>query len=250
MPKLTGKVAVITGGNSGMGLETARLFVKEGALVVITGRRQKELDEAVKSIGGTIQAFVSDISNLDDMKRLHDFVKEKFGRVDVVFANAGGGLLGPFGTISEQDFDKTVSVNLKGTFFSVQSLLPLIPDGGSVILNASIAATKGFPAFTVYSATKAAIRSFARTWTTDLASRRIRVNTLSPGNVVTPILMNAAGMTQEQSDAFWKTEGPKSPLGRAGKPEEIATAALFLASDDSSFVTGIDLVVDGGLAQV
>jgi NAD(P)-dependent dehydrogenase (short-subunit alcohol dehydrogenase family) len=250
MAKLAGKVAVITGGNSGMGLETARLFVKEGAVVIITGRRQAELDRAVQTIGGKIHAFAGDISNLDDMNKLHDFVKEQFGRVDIVFANAGGGLLGPFGTITEQDFDKTVTVNLKGTFFSVQSLLPLIPDGGSVILNASIAATKGFPAFTVYSATKAAIRSFARTWTTDLAPRKIRVNTLSPGNVVTPILVNATGMTQQESDAFWKAQGPKAPLGRTGKPEEIATAALFLASDDSSFVTGIDLVVDGGLAQV
>lgn len=250
MAKLVGKVAVITGGNSGMGLATARLFVKEGATVVITGRRQKELDEAVSSIGGSIYAFPGDISSLDDMRKLHDFVKAKLGRVDVLFANAGGGVLGPFGTISERDFDKTVSVNLKGTFFSVQTLLPLISDGGSVILNASIAATKGFPSFTVYSATKAAIRSFARTWTTDLAPRQIRVNTLSPGNIVTPILMNAAGMTQEQSDEFWKTNGPKAPLGRAGTPEEIATAALFLAASDSSYVTGIDLVVDGGQAQV
>jgi NAD(P)-dependent dehydrogenase (short-subunit alcohol dehydrogenase family) len=247
---LAGKVAVVTGGNSGMGLATARLFVQEGAEVVITGRRQKELDAAVKSIGGRIHGFTGDVSKVSDNHRLHDFVKERFGRVNVVFANAGGGVLGSFGTVSEADFDKTVAVNLKGTFFSVQALLPLIPEGGSIILNSSMAATKGQPAFTVYAATKAAIRSFARTWTTDLASRKIRVNSISPGVIVTPILMNAAGFTKEQCDAFWSSEGPKAPIGRAGESDEIAAAALFLGSDESSFVTGIDLPVDGGFAQV
>ena len=249
MNKLTNKVAVITGGNSGMGLATARLFVQEGATVIITGRRERELDDAVRSIGGDIHAFRGDIASLADTERLRAFVQEKFGRVDVVFANAGGGALVPFGKVSEEDFDRTVNLNLKGTFFSVQTLLPLVPDGGSIILNASIAATKGLPSFTVYSATKAAIRSFSRTWTTDLAPRRIRVNTLSPGSIETPILLSA-GFTQEQSDAYWASEGAKAPLGRPGRPEEIATAALFLASDDSSYVTGIDLVVDGGFAQV
>jgi NAD(P)-dependent dehydrogenase (short-subunit alcohol dehydrogenase family) len=249
MGKLDGKIAVITGGNSGMGLATARLFVLEGAEVVITGRRKKELDEAAKSIGRSIHPFVGDVASLADSKKLHDFVQQKFDRLDIVFANAGGGVLQPFGAVREEDFDKTVDLNLKGTFFSVQSLLPLMKNGGSIILNGSIAATKGMPAFTVYSATKAAIRSFARTWTTDLAARNIRVNTLSPGHIVTPILLSA-GMTQAQADDYWESSAKTVPLGRAGRPEEIATVALFLASDDSSYVTGIELPVDGGVAQV
>ena len=249
MGKLTNKVAVITGGNSGMGLATARLFVQEGASVIITGRRQRELDAAVKSIGGNIYAFQSDISSLSDMERLRGFIEKKFGRVDSMFANAGGGVFSPFGSITEADFDRTVSTNMKGTFFSVQTLLPIIANGGSIILNASIAATKGMPSLTVYSATKAAIRSFARTWTSDLAPRKIRVNTLSPGYIVTPVL-RAAGFSQEESDAYWESQGAKTPAGRAGRPEEIAAAVLFLASDDSSYVSGIDLPVDGGVAQV
>lgn len=250
MARLSGKVAVITGGNSGMGLATARLFVEEGADVVITGRRQKETEDAVKSIGGRIHGFTSDIAKLADSQKLHDFVKERFGKVDIIFANAGAGTFGAFGAVSEADFDRTVTVNLKGTFFLVQSLLPLVPNGGSIILSSSIAGTLGLPSFSVYSATKAAIRSFARTWTTDLAPRNIRVNTLSPGHIITPILINSAGMTQEQSDAYWAEEGLKTPIGRAGQPEEIAAAVLFLASDESSYVTGIDLPVDGGVAQV
>ncbi len=250
MNRLQNKVAVITGGNSGMGLATARLFVEEGASVIVTGRRQEELDAAVKSVGGNIDGFRSDVSNLSDMEKLRAFVEKKYGRVDVIFANAGGGTLVPFGKVTEEDFDRTVNVNLKGTFFSVQTLLPLMPNGGSIILNGSIAATKGIPSFTVYSATKAAIRSFARTWTTDLAERKIRVNTLSPGSIVTPILQAAAGFTKEQSDAYWEAEGGKAPAGRPGQPEEIATAALFLASRDSSYVTGTELFVDGGAAQV
>lgn len=250
MAKLNGKIAVVTGANSGMGLAAARLFAQEGAEVVLTGRRQSELDAAVKGIGERAHGFTGDIANLADDQRLHDFVKERFGRVDVVFANAGTGALKPFGAVSEADFDKLVAVNMKGTFFSVQALLPLIPDGGSIILNASIAATKGQPAFTVYAATKAALRSFARTWTTDLSPRKIRVNSLSPGYVVTPILMSVAGLTQEQSDAFYAHEGQKTPAGRPGRAEEVASAALFLASDESSYVTGIDLPVDGGVTQV
>jgi NAD(P)-dependent dehydrogenase (short-subunit alcohol dehydrogenase family) len=249
MGKLNGKVAVITGGSSGMGLATARLFVREGASVVITGRREQELSDAVKSIGGDVTGFQGDIASLADSERLRALVEKKHGRVDVLFANAGGAVPGPFGKVSEADFDKTVGINLKGTFFSVQSLLPLMPDGGSIILNASIAATKGMPAFSVYSATKAAVRSFARTWTTDLAPRRIRVNTLSPGHIVTPVLL-AAGLSQAQSDEYWASAGAKTPHGRTGTVEEIASAVLFLASDDSSYVTGIDLPVDGGVAQV
>jgi NAD(P)-dependent dehydrogenase (short-subunit alcohol dehydrogenase family) len=250
MARLTGKVAVVTGGSSGMGLATARRFVEEGATVIITGRRQGKLEEAVAAIGGAIEGFQADISNLEDLERLRAHVEAKFGRVDVIFANAGGGTLGAFGNVTEADFDRSVATNLKGAFFTVQTLLPLVPDGGSVILNGSIAASRGFPAFTVYSATKAAIRSFARTWTTDLAARKIRVNTLAPGTIITPILSEQAGMSDDQVEGFLAEFAAKTPLGRNGKPEEIASVALFLASDESSFVTGVELHVDGGFAQV
>ncbi len=249
MMKLQNKVAVITGGSSGMGLATAKLFVEEGATVVITGRRQAELDAAASEIGGKVHAVRGDISQLADLEKLRAFVADRLGRIDVLFANAGGGVLGPIGNISEADFDRTIGVNLKGTFFTVQTLLPLITDGGSIILTGSTAGSQGMPAFSVYSATKAGVRSFARTWTTDLASRHIRVNTISPGPIVTPVLV-ASGFTQEQSDAFWATEGAKTPANRPGQPREIATTALFLATDDSSYITGVELFVDGGLAQV
>ncbi|HEY0256586.1 MAG TPA: SDR family oxidoreductase [Candidatus Methylacidiphilales bacterium] len=249
MSKLTGKVAVITGGNSGMGLATARLFVAEGAKVIITGRRQKDLDIAVESIGKNIEGVRGDISNLADLDQLHDLLLKKYGKVDVIFANAGLGKLGPVGSVTEADFDLTFDVNVKGTFFTVQKLLPLVPDGGSIILNTSIAGTSGMEAFSVYSATKAAIRSFARTWTSDLKARKIRVNALSPGPIDTPIL-GKAGLTEEQV-AGWKTSLiSQVPLGRIGHVDEIAKPALFLASDDSSYVTGIELTVDGGMSQI
>lgn len=250
MSKLAGKVAVVTGGSSGMGLATARRFVEEGASVIITGRRQSKLDEAVATIGGEIEGFQADIASLADLERLRAHVEANYGRVDVIFANAGGGTLGAFGEVTEADFDRTVATNLKGTFFTVQTLLPLLPDGGSIILNGSIAASRGLPAFTVYSATKAAIRSFARTWTTDLGHRRIRVNTLAPGTIVTPIMSEQAGFSDAEVEGFYADFEKKTPLGRNGQPDEIASVALFLASDDSSFVTGIELHVDGGFAQV
>jgi NAD(P)-dependent dehydrogenase (short-subunit alcohol dehydrogenase family) len=249
MSKLSGKIAVITGGNSGMGLATARLFAREGAQVIITGRRRKDLDEAVESIGRNIEGVQGDISSLADLDRLHDHVKTKYGRVDIIFANAGLGTITPLGTVSEAEFDQTFDVNVKGTFFTVQKLLPLVPDGGSIILNASIAANGGMEAFSVYSATKAAVRSFARTWTSDLKSRKIRVNALSPGPIDTPIL-GKAGLTEEQV-AGWKASlTSQVPLGRIGHVDEIAKPALFLASDDSSFITGIELTVDGGMSQI
>lgn len=250
MKRLEGKVAVVTGGSSGMGLATAKQFVAEGAKVVITGRRQDRLDEAVSHIGGAIEGFRGDIANLADLERLRAHIAKTHGRIDVIFANAGGGTLGAFGTISETDFDRTVSTNLKGTFFTVQVLLPLVVDGGSIILNGSIAASLGMPAFTVYSATKAAVRSFARTWTTDLAARRIRVNTIAPGTIVTPIMVEQAGFTPEQAEGFYADFATKTPLGRNGDPSEIASVATFLASADSSFITGVELHVDGGYAQV
>jgi NAD(P)-dependent dehydrogenase (short-subunit alcohol dehydrogenase family) len=243
MGKLSGKVAVITGGNSGMGLATASLFVEEGAQVVITGRRKKDTEEAAKSIGKNVEAVAGDVANLADLDKLHDHIAKKYGRVDIVFANAGVGGLIPFGQVTEEQFDQVFDVNVKGTFFTVQKLLDLIPDGGSIILNGSIAGSKGLEAFSAYSATKAALRSFARTWTTDLKARKIRVNVLSPGPIDTGAFVGVADEVKQQFVSL-------IPMGRIGQPREIATAALFLASDDSSFVTGIELFVDGGTAQI
>ncbi len=250
MKRLEGKVAVVTGGSSGMGRATAKQFVAEGATVIITGRRQDRLDEAVAEIGGAIEGFRSDIANLAELELLRAHIADTYGRIDVIFANAGGGRLGAFGGITEADFDRTVATNLKGTFFTVQTLLPLVADGGSIILNGSIAASLGMPAFTVYSATKAAIRSFARTWTTDLAARRIRVNTLAPGTIITPIMTEQAGFSPEQVEGFYAKTAAYTPLGRNGDASEIASVATFLASAESSFITGVELHVDGGYAQV
>jgi NAD(P)-dependent dehydrogenase (short-subunit alcohol dehydrogenase family) len=249
MGKLEGKIAVITGGSSGIGLATAQRFVAEGAQVFITGRRQTELDKAVKLIGKNVTGIQGDVANLADLDRLYAAVKQKAGKVDVVFANAGGGDLAPLGTITEEQFDKTFDSNVKGLLFTVQKALPLLIDGGAVILNASIVSIKGFPAFSVYSATKAAVRSFARGWTTDLKDRKIRVNVISPGPIDTPIL-DGLGGTAEQTTEIKKGLIASVPMGRLGTPDEIAKAAVFLASDDSSFITGIELFVDGGTAQV
>ena len=250
MTRLVGKMALVTGGNSGMGLATARRFVEEGATVIITCRRQGKLDEAVAAIGATIEGFQADIVQLADLERLRAHLESTHGRVNVIFANVGGGALGAFGTVTEADFDRTVATNLNGTFFTVQTLLPLMPDGSSVILNGSIAASRGFPGFTVYSATKAAIRSFARTWTTDLAPRKIRVNTLSPGTILTPILSEQAGMSDDQIAGFLAHSAVNTPLRRNDAPKEIASAAVVPASDNSSFITGVELQIDGGYAQV
>jgi NAD(P)-dependent dehydrogenase (short-subunit alcohol dehydrogenase family) len=247
--KLQGKVAVITGGNSGMGLATAKLFAAEGAKVVITGRRQAELDAAVKEIGASATAVRGDVANLADLDRLYAVVKEKHGKVDIVFANAGAGALVPITEVTEAHFDKLFNINVKGLLFTVQKALPLMPNGGSIILCGSIAGYTGTPAFSVYSATKAAVRSFARSWTNDLKDRKIRVNTLSPGPIDTPIFDTVAH-GKEQVEQIKAGFAAQVPMGRMGRPEEIATVALFLASDDSSFVTGIDLSVDGGMAQV
>jgi NAD(P)-dependent dehydrogenase (short-subunit alcohol dehydrogenase family) len=247
--KLEGKVAVITGGNSGMGLATAQRFVAEGAYVFITGRSQGELDAAVKLIGRNVTAVQGDVSKLADLDRLYATVKEQKGKIDILFANAGAGEYGRLGEISEEHFDKTFNINVKGLLFTVQKALPLFQDGGSIILNASIASIKGMEAFGVYSASKAAVRSFARTWTVDLKSRKIRVNTLSPGPIDTPILKGLAP-TEEDLGQLKANLAAAVPLGRMGSPDEIAKAALFLASDDSSYVTGIELFVDGGMAQI
>ena len=250
MNRLEGKVAVITGGNSGIGHATARRFAEEGAHVFITGRRQNELDAAVRQIGKQATGVQGDVSNLADLDRLYATVKREKGRIDVVFANAGAGdALAPLGAISEELFDTTFSRNVKGLLFTVQKALPLLLDGGSIILNASIAASKGMPGMSVYSATKAAVRFFARGWTVDLKSRKIRVNAISPGPIDTPAVQSM-GLTEAQLEQF-KTEIVGAvPLARMGRADEIASAALFLASDDSSYVTGIELFVDGGMAQI
>jgi NAD(P)-dependent dehydrogenase (short-subunit alcohol dehydrogenase family) len=243
MGKLQGKVAVITGGTSGIGLATAKLFVQEGARVYITGRRQKELDEAVKELGSNITGVQGDVANLADLDRLYTIVSANKQRIDIVFANAGVAAFRALGSVTEEDFDKLFNINVKGTLFTVQKALPLMNDGGSIILTGSVASVKGTPAFWIYGATKAAIRNFVRAWTVELKDRRIRSNVLSPGPIETPI------MGQQPKDSIAKIVST-IPMGRMGESEEVAKAALFLASDDSSFITGIELFVDGGRAQV
>ena len=247
--KLEAKVALITGGNSGIGLATAKQFVNEGAYVFITGRREAELAAAKKQIGKNVTAIQGDVSNLDDLDRLFAQIKKEKGRIDIVFANAGVARYAPIGTITEDFFDSIFDINVKGVLFTVQKALPLLRDGGSIILNASIVASKGLSSNSVYSATKAAVRSFARTWTTDLKDRRIRVNAVSPGPIDTPGLSEllASSETGEQRKKMISTT---VPLGRFGRSEEIAKAVVFLASDDASYITGVELFVDGGFAQV
>jgi NAD(P)-dependent dehydrogenase (short-subunit alcohol dehydrogenase family) len=247
--KLEEKVALITGGNSGIGLATAKQFVNEGAYVFITGRREGELAAAKKQIGKNVTAIQGDVSNLDDLDRLFAQIKKEKGKIDLVFANAGVAKYAPLGTITEDFFDSIFDINVKGVLFTVQKALPLLRDGGAIILNASIVASKGLSSNSVYSATKAAVRSFARTWTTDLKDRRIRVNAVSPGPIDTPGLSEllASSETGEQRKKMISTT---VPLGRFGRPEEIAKAVVFLASDDASYITGIELFVDGGFAQV
>ena len=249
MKMLEGKVAVITGGNSGIGLATAKRFVAEGAHVVIAGRREKELQEAAAAIGGNVTTVTADVTRLADLDRLYAVVKEKHGHIDVLFANAGWGELAPLETATEEHFDKTFDLNAKGTFFTVQKSLPLFKDGGSIILTASVANVRGDPAFSAYAAAKAAVRTFARGWTVELKDRKIRVNSMSPGPIETPAL-EKVGLTAEQVEEAAAQFAAQVPLGRRGKPEEVAAAVLFLASDESSYVTGIDLAVDGGMAQV
>src|ERR1700740_1200910 len=243
MGKLQGKVAVITGGTEGIGLATAQLFVKEGAYVFITGRRQKELDEAVTAIGSNVTGVQGDVAKLADLDRLYETVGKVKGRIDIIFADAGVGGFVPFGKVSEEHFDRLFNVNVKGALFTVQKGLPLLNDGGSIILTGSVASVKGTPAFGVYAASKAAIRSFVRTWTMDLKDRHIRSNVISPARTVTPVIEG------QPVDAIARIVST-IPMGRMGEPDEIAKAALFLASDDSSFVTGIELFVDGGRAQI
>ena len=248
--RLEGKVAVITGGTSGLGLATAERFVAEGAHVFVTGRRQHELERAVEKIGRNVTGVQGDISSLDDLDRLFATVKDQEGRVDVLFANAGGGEFRPLGEITEAHYDKYFGINVKGTLFTVQKGLALMPEGGSIVINGSMVSVKGMSAFSVYAATKAALRSFARSWSVDLKGRNIRVNVVSPGTIVTPGYRNELGLDDEQIRLMEEQSAASAPLGRTGTPDEVAKAVVFLASDDSSYVTGIELFVDGGAAQI
>jgi len=244
MNVLQGKVAVITAATSGMALATAKRFVEEGAYVFITGRRQAQLEAAVKEIGKNVTGVQGDAGNLADLDRLYDTVKSKKGHLDILFASAGiGDFNVPIGSVTETSFDNTFGVNVRGTLFTVQKALPLMRDGGSIVLNGSISSVKGFPGMSVYNASKAAVRSFARTWTMDLKERKIRVNVLSPGTIDTAVFV---GVPKEVKDQFVSL----IPMGRIGQPDEIAKAALFLASEESSFITGIELFVDGGTVAV
>jgi NAD(P)-dependent dehydrogenase (short-subunit alcohol dehydrogenase family) len=249
MGKLEGKIALVTGGTSGIGLATAKAFAREGAFVFITGRRGAELAAAVKAIGTSAVGVQGDAAKLADLDRLFAQIKDQRGRLDALFANAGVARYAPLGAISEELFDATFAVNVKGVVFTVQKALPLMPDGAAIVLNASFVGSKGLPENSVYSATKAAVRSFARTWTTDLKARRIRVNAISPGTIDTPglneLLASSAAGEQRR-----KMIPNAVPLGRFGTPEEIAKAVVFLASDDASYITGAELFVDGGLGQV
>ena len=247
--KLEGKIALVTGGTAGIGLATARRFVKEGAYVFVTGRGRAELNAAAKLMSGHVTAVKADASKLDDLDKLFAQIKREKGRLDIVYANAGGGSFAPIGAITEEHFDQTFDTNVKGTLFTVQKALPLVPDNGSIIMTASTAGSTAMPAFSVYSASKAAIRSFARCWTLDLKDRKIRVNVISPGPIETPGIAGLAP-NEEQRRQFYTMLASQVPLGRMGQPDEIAKVAVFLASDDSSFVTGIELFADGGIAQV
>jgi NAD(P)-dependent dehydrogenase (short-subunit alcohol dehydrogenase family) len=249
MSKLEGKVAVVTGGTSGIGLAAAQRLVADGAYVFITGRRKTELDAAVKLIGRDVTGIQADSANLADLDRLYATVKQQKKAIDIVFANAGVGEFRPLPAVTEEHFDWIFDINVKGVLFTVQKALPLLRDGGSIIINASIVATKGFAALSVYSATKAAVRSFARTFTADLEDRKIRVNAISPGSIATPGLAGLAPGEGERA-ALFEQLASTVPLGRLGQPDEIARAVSFLASDEASYITGIELFVDGGAAQV
>jgi NAD(P)-dependent dehydrogenase (short-subunit alcohol dehydrogenase family) len=247
--KLSGKIALVTGASAGIGLALARRFAAEGAYVFITGRRQTELDRAVQQIGSDAAAVRCDAADLADLDRLFDVIGRQKGRLDILVANAGGGEFVPLAGVTEEHFDNTFNTNVKGTLFTVQKALPLIADGGCIILIGSNTSIKGIPAFSVYSASKAAVRSFARCWSQDLKHRGIRVNVLSPGPTRTPGLNGLAGTGQQAKD-MQAALIDAIPLGRLGVPDEIAAAALFLASGESSFVTGIELFVDGGMSQI
>jgi NAD(P)-dependent dehydrogenase (short-subunit alcohol dehydrogenase family) len=244
------KVVLVTGGSSGIGLATAKLFAQRGATVYVTGRRQKELGDAVREIGKSAIGIQGDVSRLGDIDKVYRTIREQKGKLDILFANAGVGEFAPLGQITEEHFDKQFDVNVKGTLFTVQGALPLMSSGSAIVLIASMVSIKGRPAFSVYSATKAALRSFARNWAVDLKGKGIRVNAVSPGVVPTPGYHTSLGLTQQQVDDYIQSVTPAIPLGRTGTPDEIAKAVAFLASDESSYITGSELFVDGGQAQI
>ena len=248
--KHAGKVALVTGGSTGIGLATAKRLAREGATVFITGRRQAELDAAVTEIGHGARAIRGDISSAEDLKKVVDTVSAEHQRIDILFANAGGGEFSPLGQITEAQFDKYFDINVKGTLQTVQSALPLMRAGSAIVITGSIASVQGVPAFGVYAATKAALRSFARTWASDLKGRDIRVNVVAPGVIVTPAYKTELKLSDEQIEAYSKEVAETTPLGRVGSTDEIAKAVSFLASDDASYITGIELFVDGGRVQV
>lgn len=249
MNRLAGKTAVITGGTSGIGLASAKLFASEGARLFITGRRQAELDAAIAAIGHGARGVQGDVSRMTDLDALYDIVRREAGVIDILFANAGGGSFSPLANVTEEHYAQTFDINVKGTVFTVQKALPLLRDGGSIILTGSTSAVTGIPAFSMYSASKAAIRNFARGWILELAPRGIRVNVLAPGSTSTPGWHGLSSSIEEERAMIAATIAA-TPAGRLGKPEEIARAALFLASDDSSYVNGSELFVDGGSAQI
>jgi NAD(P)-dependent dehydrogenase (short-subunit alcohol dehydrogenase family) len=248
--RLEGKVALVTGGTSGLGLATARRFLAEGAQVFITGRKQNQLDLAVADLGDGVTGIQGDVSNLQDLDRLFATIKDQRGHLDILFANAGGGAFVALEDVTEAHFDKTFNINVRGMLFTVQKALPILKDGSSIILNASSAANRGTAAFGVYAASKAAVRSFARSWTVDLKDRRIRVNAISPGVVPTEGYTTELGMDAGQIDQFGEQMSAQIPMGRVGVPDEVARAVVFLASDDSSYITGVELAVDGGMNQI
>ena len=249
MARLTGKVAVVTGGNSGIGLATAKRFREEGAKVVISGRDQRTLDEAIKTIGGEVVAVRADVAKLSDLDKLYRTVSEKFGRIDVLFANAGIAKFAPLAESTEALYDETFDINVKGVYFTIQKALPLLNDGASIIINSSVASESGVADTSIYSATKAAIRSFARTLTAELVGRGIRINVVSPGPIRTPIF-GRNGLSQDQIDDVARMLVSKVPMNRFGQPEEVADTVLFLASQEASYITGVDINVDGGMGQV
>jgi hypothetical protein len=247
--KLEARIALVTGGSSGIGLAVAQRFAREGAFVFVTGRRKNELEKAAKLIGPESAAIQADVSNLADLDKVYQEIKQRKGRLDVLVANAGGGTFAPLGAISEEHFDQTFGTNVKGTLFTVQKALPMLSDGAAIIMAGSTAGSEGIAAFGLYAATKAAIRSFARTWATDLKERKIRVNVISPGPIETPGLAGLAS-DDDARRGMYAAFASQIPLGRLGQPDEVARVASFLASEDASFVNGIELFVDGGAAQV
>ncbi len=249
-PKLAGKVALITGGSSGLGLATARRFIAEGALVFVTGRRKAELEAAARELGPQATPLQGDIAKSADLDRVFAAIRAQAGRLDILFANAGGGAFVPLEQVTEEHFDKYFGINVRGTVFTVQKALPLMPAGSAIVLNGSMVSIKGVAAFGVYAATKAALRSFARTWAVELKPRRIRVNVVAPGTVVTPAYRSELGLSEEQIQGMEAQVAAAAPGGRAGTPGEVANAVLFLASDEASYVNGIELFVDGGAAQI